>query len=35
MVEDDGAPTSEPFSKEELKLAMRAFRKRLRFKQLR
>ena len=34
MVESEAAPTSEPFSKEEFKLAMKAFRKRLRLTRL-
>ncbi len=34
MEESEAAPTSEPFSKEELKLAMKAFRKRLRLTRL-
>lgn len=33
-MEESEAPTSEPFSKEELKLAMKAFRKRLRLTRL-
>ncbi len=34
MEESEAAPASEPFSKEELKLAMKAFRKRLRLTRL-
>lgn len=34
MEESEATPTSEPFSKEELKLAMKAFRKRLRLTRL-
>ncbi len=34
MEESEAAPTSEQFSKEELKLAMKAFRKRLRLTRL-
>ena len=34
MAESDATPTPEPFSKEELRLAMKAFRKRLKLTRL-